>query len=427
MREMLKIGTGTSPLPGARGRFTSLRVGPFRESISPEAQGCPVGIRPGGSDVQDPRVARLFSLAHAGWAAPSRCSRAALGARLEHQRRQLQHRRRDRELAGRRRRRDDAVLRPGHVRRGQLHDLGDPGRNAGRRRLDQHGDQGRRQRVDGQRALQLRQRQPAVRELGRHRRRVSRRRSSATRPRRPTTSTCPAAAPSSRTGCGSTAPIRKWVVNKLVNATNADGSQALDDNDLKNYSGKVVGADHGQPQDDRLRTCGTTRSAAIAATAPNNDSRHRRRSCRPTRCRRRRRNTPASRPAWCYESNFSVMDGQTNYTYQPDTAADAIRMRRHQLSHGRLRLDARRAPAELAPPVRQHRVLRQVRLGRRAPVQGRRAVGPLYYASDYSVQRRSLVESTTTACRRRFASSTRRRSRRTWPRSPASSSRTRGR
>ena len=34
---------------------------------------------------------------------------------------------------------------------------------------------------------------------------------------------------------------RKWVVNKLVNARNPDGSQALDDNDLKNYSGKVVG------------------------------------------------------------------------------------------------------------------------------------------------------------------------------------------
>ncbi len=34
--------------------------------------------------------------------------------------------------------------------------------------------------------------------------------------------------------------IRKWVVNKLVNARNPDGSQALDDNDLKNYSGKAV-------------------------------------------------------------------------------------------------------------------------------------------------------------------------------------------
>lgn len=34
--------------------------------------------------------------------------------------------------------------------------------------------------------------------------------------------------------------VRKWVVNKLVNAKNPDGSQALDDNDLKNYSGKAV-------------------------------------------------------------------------------------------------------------------------------------------------------------------------------------------
>src|SRR5262249_53228035 len=32
--------------------------------------------------------------------------------------------------------------------------------------------------------------------------------------------------------------IRKWVVNKLVNAKNLDGTQALDDNDLVNYSGK---------------------------------------------------------------------------------------------------------------------------------------------------------------------------------------------
>ena len=34
--------------------------------------------------------------------------------------------------------------------------------------------------------------------------------------------------------------VRKWVVNKRVNARNPDGSQALDDNDLKNYSGKMV-------------------------------------------------------------------------------------------------------------------------------------------------------------------------------------------
>lgn len=34
--------------------------------------------------------------------------------------------------------------------------------------------------------------------------------------------------------------VRKWVVNKRVNARNPDGEQALDDNDLKNYSGKMV-------------------------------------------------------------------------------------------------------------------------------------------------------------------------------------------
>ena len=35
--------------------------------------------------------------------------------------------------------------------------------------------------------------------------------------------------------------------------------------------------------------------------------------------------TPASGTAAVFESNFSVMDGQTNCTYQPGTPADAIR------------------------------------------------------------------------------------------------------
>ena len=45
--------------------------------------------------------------------------------------------------------------------------------------------------------------------------------------------------------------IRRWIVNKLVNARNADGSQALDDNTLKNYSGKVVAQADDQQQDHR--------------------------------------------------------------------------------------------------------------------------------------------------------------------------------
>ena len=101
------------------------------------------------------------------------------------------------------------------------HDLGDPGGSAGRRRLDQHGHQGRRQQVEGQRSATTSPTTACRRRTTSRGRAAAGRptRSSATRPRRPTTSTSPAAARSSRTGCGSTAPIRKWVVNKLVNAT----------------------------------------------------------------------------------------------------------------------------------------------------------------------------------------------------------------
>ncbi len=42
--------------------------------------------------------------------------------------------------------------------------------------------------------------------------------------------------------------VRRWVVDKLTNAKNFDGSQALDDNTLKNYSGKVVGVAIHQPE-----------------------------------------------------------------------------------------------------------------------------------------------------------------------------------
>src|SRR3954447_17648334 len=34
--------------------------------------------------------------------------------------------------------------------------------------------------------------------------------------------------------------VRRWIINKLVNAKNDDGTQAIDDNTLKNYSGKAV-------------------------------------------------------------------------------------------------------------------------------------------------------------------------------------------
>ncbi|HEX7827958.1 MAG TPA: TonB-dependent receptor, partial [Mycobacterium sp.] len=118
--------------------------------------------------------------------------------------------------------------------------------------------------------------------------------------------------------------IRKWVVNKLVNAKNADGSQALDDNDLKNYSGKVV-------------TQITTNNKLSVSYLWNNKIRgHRRDSTtqiipdiasvvQTNPVQTTQAKYTGIKGSLVYESNFSIMDGQTNYLYQPDTAADAIR------------------------------------------------------------------------------------------------------
>ncbi|MBI3263388.1 MAG: TonB-dependent receptor [Acidobacteria bacterium] len=118
--------------------------------------------------------------------------------------------------------------------------------------------------------------------------------------------------------------IRRWVVNKLTNARNPDGSQALDDNTLKNYSGKVVTAFNPNQKlmvsylwNDKIR--GHRRDsndkipdiAAVLQTNP----------VQTTQVKY----TGVLSSRLVYDSGFSVMDGQTNYTYQPGTPADAIR------------------------------------------------------------------------------------------------------
>ena len=118
--------------------------------------------------------------------------------------------------------------------------------------------------------------------------------------------------------------VRKWVVNKLVNATNPDGTQALDDNDLKNYSGKVI-------------TQLTTNNKVSVGYFWNNKIRgHRRDSndripdiasvvqTNPVQTTQAKYTGIKGRTV--FESNFSVMDGQTNYTYQPDTDRSLVRI-----------------------------------------------------------------------------------------------------
>ena len=117
--------------------------------------------------------------------------------------------------------------------------------------------------------------------------------------------------------------VRKWVVNNLVNSKNADGSQALDDNDLKNYSGKVVAQISPNNKiaasyfwNNKIR--GHRRDSAdripdVASVVQGN----------PVQTTQAKYTGIKNRLV--FESNFSVMDGQTDYTYQPDMAADAIR------------------------------------------------------------------------------------------------------
>ena len=127
--------------------------------------------------------------------------------------------------------------------------------------------------------------------------------------------------------------IRKWVVNKLVNARNLDKSQALDDNDLKNYSGKVVASI-------------TNNNKLSVSYLWNNKIRGHRRDTPPNNVpdiAALLQTNPASttqakytgvRNHLVFESNFSIMKGQTNYLYQPNTPADAIRRVDNTLSTG---------------------------------------------------------------------------------------------
>jgi hypothetical protein len=117
---------------------------------------------------------------------------------------------------------------------------------------------------------------------------------------------------------------RRWIVNKLTNTRNLDGTQALDDNTLKNYSIKGTGSLSSNHKvmmsylwNDKIR--GHRRNsndlipdiAAIVQTNPVQTT--------------QAKYTGIFGPRLVYESAFSVMDGQTNYTYQPDTPPDAIR------------------------------------------------------------------------------------------------------
>ncbi|HEY1909365.1 MAG TPA: TonB-dependent receptor [Vicinamibacterales bacterium] len=119
--------------------------------------------------------------------------------------------------------------------------------------------------------------------------------------------------------------IRRWVVNKLVSAKNPDGTQAIDDNLLKNYSGKGV------------YSLSANQKFTVAYNW-NNKIRGHRRDTPPTiqtDIASLVQTNPASSTQAKYtgihnktvfESSFSYMNGETDYAYQPNTPPNAIRV-----------------------------------------------------------------------------------------------------
>ena len=117
--------------------------------------------------------------------------------------------------------------------------------------------------------------------------------------------------------------VRRWIVNKLTTSKNEDGSQALDDNTLKNYSVKATGSPAVNHKlmfsylwNNKIRghrRDGSNLISDIAAVVQTN----------PVQTTQAKY-TGVFGTRTVFESSFSVMDGQTNYSYQPGTPGDAI-------------------------------------------------------------------------------------------------------
>jgi hypothetical protein len=119
--------------------------------------------------------------------------------------------------------------------------------------------------------------------------------------------------------------VRRWIINKLVNAKNDDNTQAIDDNTLKNYSGKGV------------FSASANQKMSFSYNWNNKIRGHRRDtppSLVPDIASLVQTNPAASTQAkytgihnkTVFESSFSIMKGETDYSYQPNTPATAIRV-----------------------------------------------------------------------------------------------------
>ena len=297
-------------------------------------------------------------------------------ARVVRQRQELQHRRRDSELAGRRRRLDDALLRPGNVRRGQLHDFRHPGGNHGRRRRHQHGDEGRRQRLARTDAVQLLERQPAVGEPPR--------RGGSGRARRQHVPRQPDDQDVRLQHVGRRRDRQEPVLGQR-HGPQMGRQQARE----RQEPGRHAGARRQRPEEllrqgDLLAVAEPEGRRLVSVEQQ--DSRPSPRHAAQQRARHRRDRADQSRLDDAGEVHRRARADGLRVELQRDGRSNQLRLRAQHAARrdpqggqhavdGRERGRARRASAQLAPPMGQRAELRRKRPGRRPSVQGGRAVG----------------------------------------------------
>jgi len=119
--------------------------------------------------------------------------------------------------------------------------------------------------------------------------------------------------------------VRRWIINKLVNAKNDDGAQAVDDNTLKNYSGKAVFSASSNQKMSFSYNWNNKIRGHRRDTPPN---------LVPDIASLVQTNPASSTQAkytgihnkTVFESSFSIMKGETDYDYQPNTPSTAVRV-----------------------------------------------------------------------------------------------------
>ena len=166
---------------------------------------------------------------------------------------------------------------------------------------------------------------------------------------------------------------RNWRVDKLTLARNPDGSRAVDDNLIWNTSGK------GLWQASANQKVGVSWNY-------NWKERFHRRDTPPNFAEDRAslwQTNPASstqvkyslvRKKAVFESTFGIMDGVTNYYYQPETGPNDIRIEDTGRSEAFVAAARHEEAAELSGAVRQRGLVHHVEVRRRPLAQGRHAV-----------------------------------------------------